>query len=72
MVNTETVSTEDVALRRQIKWLIGLRLLVAFLFLGSAGILALREHPPFVLTPLFVVIACTCLLTILYLLALLV
>lgn len=70
MVNTETVSTEDVALRRQIKWLIGLRLLVAFLFLGSAGILALREHPPFTLPPLFVLIACACLLTILYLLAL--
>ena len=70
MFNTETLSTEDVALRRQIKWLIGLRLLVAFLFLGSAGILAFREHPPFALTPLFVVIACTCLLTILYLLAL--
>ncbi len=70
MVNTETLSTEDVALRRQIKWLIGLRLLVAFLFLGSAGILAFREHPPFALTPLFVVIACICLLTILYLLAL--
>ncbi len=70
MVNTETVSTEDVALRRQIKWLIGLRLLVAFLFLGSAGILALREHPPFALTPLFVLTACACLLTILYLLVL--
>ena len=70
MVNTETFSTEDVALRRQVKWLIGLRLLVAFLFLGSAGILALREHPPFTLTPLFVLIACACLLTILYLLAL--
>lgn len=62
--------TEDVAAERQAKWLIGLRLLVAFLFLGSAGILALREHPPFALTPLFVLIACTCLLTILYLLVL--
>ncbi|MDD5558824.1 ATP-binding protein [Candidatus Methylomirabilis sp.] len=70
MVNTETLSTDDVALRRQVKWLIGLRLVVAFLFLGSAGILALREHPPFALTPLFVFIACACLLTILYLLAL--
>ncbi|MGB4781955.1 two-component system sensor histidine kinase NtrB, partial [Candidatus Methylomirabilis sp.] len=70
MVNMEMLSTEDVALRRQIKWLIGLRLLVAFLFLGSAGILALREPPPFALTPLFVFIACACLLTILYLLAL--
>jgi two-component system, NtrC family, sensor histidine kinase PilS len=70
MVNTETLSMEDVALRRQIKWLIGLRLLVAFLFLGSAGILALREHPSFALAPLFVFIACACLLTILYLLVL--
>ncbi len=70
MVNMEMLSTEDVALRRQIKWLIGLRLLVAFLFLGSAGILALQEHPPFALTPLFVFIACACLLTILYLLVL--
>lgn len=70
MVNTETLSTEDVAAERQAKWLIGLRLLVAFLFLGSAGILALRERPPFALTPLFVLIACTCLLTILYLLVL--
>jgi two-component system sensor histidine kinase PilS (NtrC family) len=70
MFSTETLSTEEAALRRQIKWLIGLRLLVAFLFLGSAGILALREHPPFALTPLFVFIACACLLTILYLLML--
>ena len=70
MVNTEALSTEDVALRRQIKWLIGLRLLVAFLFLGSAGLLALREHSPFALAPLFVFIACACLLTILYLLVL--
>src|SRR5574337_876962 len=70
MTDTNELLTEDVALRRQIKWLIGLRLLVAFLFLGSAGILAIREYPPFTLTPLFVLIACACLLTILYLLAL--
>src|SRR5574337_1177450 len=70
MTETNELLTEDVALRRQIKWLIGLRLLVAFLFLGSAGILAIREHPPFTLTPLFVLIACACLLTILYLLPL--
>ncbi len=46
MTDTYELSTEDVARSRQVKWLIGLRLLVAFLFLGSAGILALREHPP--------------------------
>src|SRR5574337_1475335 len=70
MVYTETLLTEDVTLARQVKWLIGLRLLVAILFLGSAGILAIGEYPPFTLTPLFVLIACACLLTILYLLAL--
>lgn len=62
--------TEDVALARQVKWLIGLRLLVGLLFLGSASILTVREHPPFALTPLFVLTGCTCLLTILYLIAL--
>ncbi len=66
MADAETLPTEDVALGRQVKWLIGLRLLVAFVFLGSAGILAIREHPPFTLTPLFVLIACTCVLTVLY------
>lgn len=70
MADTSIPSTDDVALGRQITWLIGLRLLAAFLFLGSAGILALREHPPFALTPLFVLSACACLLTILYLLVL--
>ena len=68
--DTHELPAEDVALGRQVNWLIGLRLLVAFLFLGSAGILAIREHPSFALTPLFVLIACACLLTILYLLAL--
>jgi two-component system sensor histidine kinase PilS (NtrC family) len=70
MMDTNELSTEDAALRRPIRWLIGLRLLVAFLFLGSAGILALREHPPFALTPLFALTACACLLTVLYLFAL--
>lgn len=59
---------KDTALERQAKWLIGLRLLLAFLFLGSAAVLAFREHPPFGLTPLFALIACTCFLSILYLL----
>ncbi len=67
MADPETLSMEDVALGRQVKWLIGLRLVVALLFLGSAGILALREHPPFTLTPLFVLVACACVLSILYL-----
>lgn len=67
MATSDTLSTDDVALGRHLKWLIGLRLLVTFLFLGSAGILAVREHPPFALTPLFVLVVCTCVLSILYL-----
>src|SRR5574337_513381 len=69
MTDTHELSTEDVALGRQIKWLIGLRLLVVFLFLGSAGILAVRERPPFALVPLFVLFGCACLLTVFYLVA---
>ena len=61
---------EHGALVKRIKWLIGLRLLLAFLFLGSAAILAIREHLPFRLTPLFVVAACIGFLTALYLLLL--
>jgi two-component system sensor histidine kinase PilS (NtrC family) len=61
---------EQGALGKRIKWLIGLRLLLALLFLGSATILAIRERLPFTLTPLFVLAACTCFLTILYLLLL--
>src|SRR5574341_89167 len=61
---------EQNALAKRVKWLIGLRLLLAFLFLGSAAILAIQEHLPFTLTPLFVLAGCTCFLTILYLLLL--
>ncbi len=61
-------SIEDVALGERIKWLIGLRLLVALLFLGGAVILAIRESPPFALTPLFGLVAFTCFLSVLYLL----
>ena len=73
-----TRSIEDAALggralrpgSGQAKWLIGLRLLVALLFLGSAAVLTIRERPPFPLTPLFVLVACTCFLSVLYLLLL--
>ena len=61
---------EQGALGKRIKWLIGLRLLLAVLFLGSAAILTIRERLPFTLTPLFVLAGCTCFLTILYLLLL--
>ncbi|MBI2902029.1 MAG: PAS domain S-box protein [Candidatus Methylomirabilis oxyfera] len=61
---------EHGALGKRIKWLIGLRLLLAVLFLGSATILTIRERLPFTLTPLFVLAASTCLLSVLYLLLL--
>jgi two-component system sensor histidine kinase PilS (NtrC family) len=58
------------ALARRIKWLIGLRLLLAGLFLGSAAVPAIQQHLPFTQTPLFVIAACVCFLTVLYLLLL--
>jgi len=61
---------EQGALDKRIRWLIGLRLLLVLLFLGSATILAIRERLPFTLTPLFVLAACTCFLSVLYLLLL--
>src|SRR3990172_7561603 len=66
-VDTDRLVEQD-ALGKRIKWLIGLRLLLAVLFLGSAAILTIRERLPFTLTPLFVLAGCTCFLTILYLL----
>jgi len=68
-VDTDRPVEQD-ALGKRIKWLICLRLLLAFLFLGSATILSIRERLPFTLTPLFVLAGCTCFLTILYLLLL--
>ena len=61
---------EQSALGKRITWLIGLRLLLAFLFLGSAAILVIQEQLPFTLTPLFVLAACIGFLTVLYLLLL--
>ncbi len=61
---------EQAALAHRMKWLIGLRLLVAVLFLGSALILGAHERPPFPVTPLVVLGGGTCLLSIVYLLLL--
>lgn len=61
---------ENAEPRRQVKWLIGLRLLVAFLFLGSVAVITSRETPPFAPAPLFVLVAGTCLLSLLYLMLL--
>jgi len=61
---------EETAFGSRIKWLIALRLLIALLFLGSAVLQAIRTHAPFSLTPLYILVACTCLLSLVYLLLL--
>jgi len=61
---------EQAALASRVKSLIGLRLLVAVLFLGSAVILGVHERPPFPLIPLVILVSATCLLSGLYLLLL--
>ncbi|MFQ5657909.1 MAG: ATP-binding protein, partial [Candidatus Methylomirabilales bacterium] len=55
---------------RRLKWVIGVRLLVAVLFLGSAVILQLKEEPPYPTEPLFFLLALTFGLSCLYLLLL--
>ncbi len=71
MPEVETDRTiEQAALAHRVKWLIGLRLLVAVLFLGSAVILGVHERPPFPLIPLVILVSATCLLSVLYVLLL--
>lgn len=54
----------------RLKWVIGIRLLVAILFLGSAVIIQLKEDPPYPTGPLFSLLALTFTLSALYLLLL--
>jgi two-component system sensor histidine kinase PilS (NtrC family) len=71
VLEVETDGTsEQAALAHRMKWLIGLRLLVAVLFLGSAVILGVHERSPFPLTPLIVLGGGTCLVSVVYLLLL--
>jgi two-component system sensor histidine kinase PilS (NtrC family) len=55
---------------KRLKWVIGIRLLVAILFLGSAAIIQLKEEPPYPTGPLFSLLALTFALSALYLLLL--
>ncbi|MFQ5881417.1 MAG: nitrogen regulation protein NR(II) [Candidatus Methylomirabilales bacterium] len=55
---------------KRLKWVIGIRLLVAILFLGSAAIIQLKEKPPFPTSPLFSLLSLTFALSCLYLLLL--
>ncbi len=45
--------------QKRLKWVIGIRLLVAILFLGSAAIIQLKEEPPYPTGPLFFLLALT-------------
>jgi two-component system sensor histidine kinase PilS (NtrC family) len=54
----------------RLKWLVGLRLAVVTLFLGSAVVIQLRTEPPFPPEPLFAIIAFVFLLSLLYSVAL--
>jgi two-component system sensor histidine kinase PilS (NtrC family) len=60
-------ASERRTLSRRLRWLLGLRLLVALLFLGGATALAAGRRSPFPLTPLFVLVGLTCLLSLAYL-----
>lgn len=55
---------------KRLKWVIGIRLLIAILFLGSAAIIQLKEEPPYPTGPLFSLLALTFALSALYLLLL--
>ncbi|MEA3508942.1 MAG: PAS domain S-box protein, partial [candidate division NC10 bacterium] len=51
---------------KRLKWLIGIRLLVAILFLGSAAIVQMQEAPPYPTGPLFFLLGLTFALSVLY------
>jgi len=55
---------------QKLKWLTGLRLLLASILLGSAFVLDLGDRLPFGTIPLYVLLACTFGLSLLYALGL--
>ena len=50
-----------------LNWLIGLRLLLAFVFLATAAFLQLQAMPPFPLIPLYILVGLTFFLSLIYL-----
>lgn len=61
---------EQAGTLQKLKWLTGVRLLLASILLGSAVILDLGERLPFSTTPLYVLLGCTFGLSLLYAMAL--
>ena len=54
------------AWEKRLKWLIGIRLVVAILFLGSAAIGQMQEAPPYPTGPLFFLLGLTFALSVIY------
>ena len=63
-------SDERAAILQKLKWLTGVRLLLASILLGSAFVLDLGDRLPFDTSPLYVLLACTFGLSLLYALGL--
>jgi len=55
----ERPTAETQGMVRRIRWLMGLRLVVVIIFLGSATFIQLKEEPPFSLAPLYFLIFLT-------------
>ncbi|MDH7498969.1 MAG: ATP-binding protein [candidate division NC10 bacterium] len=59
MATKEYPIAETEGMVRRIRWLMGMRLAVVILFLGSATFIQLKEEPPFSLAPLYFLIFLT-------------
>jgi two-component system sensor histidine kinase PilS (NtrC family) len=55
----ETPVPDSQGMVRRIRWLMGLRLVVVIIFLGSATFIQIKEEPPFSMAPLYTLIFLT-------------
>jgi two-component system, NtrC family, sensor histidine kinase PilS len=55
----ETPTPDSQEMVRRIRWLMGLRLVVVIIFLGSATFIQIKEEPPFSVAPLYTLIFLT-------------
>jgi two-component system, NtrC family, sensor histidine kinase PilS len=70
MATRSDPSDERAGTLKKLKWLTGVRLLLASILLGSAFVLDVGERLPFGTSPLYVLLACTFALSLLYALGL--
>jgi two-component system sensor histidine kinase PilS (NtrC family) len=59
MVERGNSAPEKQGMVRRIRWLMGMRLVVVIIFLGSAIVIQLKEEPPFSLSPIYFLIFLT-------------